>query len=512
MERGTRLFDLRDEQGRPLPLERLPQQRIVRGETLAGAEIVETLVRPLDGRERVWSFGGAPIRDEQGGILGGVTTFRDVTERRELERRTAESLAALLEMAWALVQGVGDETQEAPEGTSILVRLLRLVQRAIGSQYTAATLVTPETGAFQPLMVMGVSPEVEARWWSDLKSGKVSDYLTPEMAERLYAGEVLTFDLAGQPPIPGQDYFELQQVLAAAVWVNPRQVCLLGVEIRNRPAFTQAEQDVAQAAVRLMALVLERDRLLGERIAAQVQSRALDSANQEMSASLSLVGHELRTPITSIRGQAQLLKRRLQRLWDSAETSGRRNDEYARARVSVEEGLDRIEGQTRRMNRLVEDLLEVARLQTTQLEVQQEPCDLSNLVEKVVAEQQLAWLERQLHLRATTEEALWVEADVERLRQVVTNYLTNALKYAPLSPHRDHPAAERAAGARRGARRGARDSPRRAGPYLGALPLRARPRGPTRRWWGTGIGPLPVQGPHRGPGRSGGRGECAGAG
>lgn len=76
----------------------------------------------------------------------------------------------------------------------------------------------------------------------------------------------------------------------------------------------------------------------------------------------------------------------------------------------------------------------MARLQSTQLEVQQEPCDLSNLVEEVVAEQQLAWPERQLHLRATTEEALWVKADVERLRQVATNYLTNALKYAPLSP------------------------------------------------------------------------------
>ncbi|HEX6777252.1 MAG TPA: ATP-binding protein, partial [Ktedonobacterales bacterium] len=254
----SQMLVMRGEQGQPIQPERAPAARIVRGEILAGKSTMDVQVRTLDGHEREWEFSGAPTRDGAGEINGGVVMFHDVTERRALERRTAESLSALLEMAQALVQEVGDGTQAAEVNAGVLPRIARLVQRALDGQYTAAMLVTPETGELHPLMVVGLSPEVEERWWSGLKSGKVSDFVTPEMAERLYAGEVLTLDLAGQPPVPGQDYFEIQQALAAAVWVNPRQVCLMGVEIRNRPTFTQAEKDLAQAAAQLIALVLQR--------------------------------------------------------------------------------------------------------------------------------------------------------------------------------------------------------------------------------------------------------------
>ena len=169
------------------------------------------------------------------------------------------------------------------------------------------------------------------------------------------------------------------------------------------------------------------------RLRQQVAARALalDSANQEMSISLSLVGHELRTPLTSIRGQAQLLQRRLRQLAVPPIDSERSRAGDIGVCTPLEEGLERIEAQTRRMDRLVEDLLEATRVQTKSLDLRQEPYELGSLVEEAVAEQQRAWPERRLHLQMTTSDAVWVEIDGERIRQVLTNYLTNALKYAP---------------------------------------------------------------------------------
>jgi signal transduction histidine kinase/FixJ family two-component response regulator len=421
----SQMLLMRDEQGQPLPPERAPAARIVRGEILAGKSTMDVQVRTLDGREREWEFSGAPTRDGAGNINGGVVMFHDVTDRRALERRTAESLSALLEMAQELVQGVGDGTQTAEMDAGVLPRIARLVQRALDGQFTAATLVTPETGELHLLIVVGLAPEVEERWWGGLKSGKITDFLTPEMAERLHAGEVLTLDLAGQPPIPGRDYFELQQVIAAAVWVNPHQVCLLVVEIRNRPAFTQAEKDLAQAAAQLIALVLQRDQLLREREAARARALASEETTRRMDEFLGIASHELRTPLTSLSATVQIAQRQLQQTLASA--SPPQSGDRLRQMQTL---LERLTRQVRRLDRLVGDLLDATRISAGKLEMRLASCELGVIVREAVEAQRAAWPKRRITLDLPTGTTVPLEADADRLGQVVTNYLTNALKYS----------------------------------------------------------------------------------
>ena len=57
--------------------------------------MVETLARGADGHDHWFSVGGAPIRSDAGKIIGGVIAYRDVTERRSLEREIAERAALL---------------------------------------------------------------------------------------------------------------------------------------------------------------------------------------------------------------------------------------------------------------------------------------------------------------------------------------------------------------------------------------------------------------------------------
>ena len=79
-----------DGDGKIIPTEQLPTARALRGETVNGSRAVEELVHSPDGRVLRTSVSAAPVRDPAGHIREAVVVVRDVTTRRELERRVAE--------------------------------------------------------------------------------------------------------------------------------------------------------------------------------------------------------------------------------------------------------------------------------------------------------------------------------------------------------------------------------------------------------------------------------------
>ena len=96
-DRALRI-DLRDDEGRRIPPERLPARRVLTGETLVGIETILLVARGADGGDHWYIVGGAPIQDDAGQIAGGVIIFRDVTERRQLGQQTRWQ-ASMLERA-----------------------------------------------------------------------------------------------------------------------------------------------------------------------------------------------------------------------------------------------------------------------------------------------------------------------------------------------------------------------------------------------------------------------------
>jgi signal transduction histidine kinase len=98
---------------------------------------------------------------------------------------------------------------------------------------------------------------------------------------------------------------------------------------------------------------------------------------------------------------------------------------------SLEPLLARLAGQTTRLTRLVDDVLDISRIQAGRLEIRRVRCELGALVREVVQIVQEGASDRVIALAPLPLEPVWVEADPARLAQVVENYLTNALKYAP---------------------------------------------------------------------------------
>jgi signal transduction histidine kinase len=92
--------------------------------------------------------------------------------------------------------------------------------------------------------------------------------------------------------------------------------------------------------------------------------------------------------------------------------------------------LERTDRQMKRLERLIADLLDVSRIAAGKLEMRPARCDLCDIVREAVEEQQAAWPARAITLDLPRHGPLAVEADADRIGQVVTNYLTNALKYS----------------------------------------------------------------------------------
>jgi signal transduction histidine kinase len=131
---------------------------------------------------------------------------------------------------------------------------------------------------------------------------------------------------------------------------------------------------------------------------------------------LSIVSHELRTPLTSIQGYAQLLEGRLRA------TAPVESKELAHLRV--------IRSQVGRMRRLVDDLLDVSRIDRRGgVSIEPAEVDLAELAREAVARARREHPDRSISLE--TPEVLGVQADRDRLDQVLTNLLDNAVKYSP---------------------------------------------------------------------------------
>lgn len=126
------------------------------------------------------------------------------------------------------------------------------------------------------------------------------------------------------------------------------------------------------------------------------------------------VSHELRTPLTAIRGYTEALM-----------------DETSDSEP-VGKFLDIIHRHATRMERLVNDLLRLARLDAGQEVAEYAPCDLRALIEAVVSDFESAAREKQQQLRVTVApEACTMVADPSKIHDILRNLIENAVNYTP---------------------------------------------------------------------------------
>jgi PAS domain S-box-containing protein len=177
----------------------------------------------------------------------------------------------------------------------------------------------------------------------------------------------------------------------------------------------QLQEQTAELEMQQEELQSAYDRLLAQTEELERARKAANEANEAKSQFLSTMSHELRTPLNAIGGYVQLMEMEVQGpITDAQRTS-----------------LDRIMRSHRHLLRLVNDVLDLSRIEAGRMDYRIEELDLPSIVASVVpmVEPQLA--EAGLTFDASFDEARSARADREKTQQILINLLTNAVKFTP---------------------------------------------------------------------------------
>ncbi len=208
-------------------------------------------------------------------------------------------------------------------------------------------------------------------------------------------------DSAAKPMVAGN----LSQM--AVPVVNQGVVrAVIHLENPHRDAFSQEDMSFVARLADHAAIAIENARLYQQ----------AQSANQAKTEFMSIASHELKIPMTSIKGYAKLLT-----LGTAGDLTDRQKD-----------FLNIIAANVDRMDRLVADLLDVSRIEAGRLRLDMQPVDLREVIDTVLQSVETQITAKKLALQLEVPEKLPpVLGDQGRLIQVITNLVSNAYKYTP---------------------------------------------------------------------------------
>lgn len=373
-----------------------------------------------------------------------VSSIRDISARKRLEQRTQTALDALVDMAQALTGPLGAadraadssilgtfdvvaDAERVPDTNVVTRRLAEAALRVLGGDRVQFTSIDPETDHLRPLVRVGEPVEDEPRWAAAMGQCRLTDYLLPDQIARLCAGEVLMFDLT-TPTRARWPTSKAYPTLVAPMRLGTELVGVLSVDFgASQPNFSAADRGLARATADMATLVLQRDRLLWEREAALVRELAWQESTQRMDEFMATASHDVRSPLTVTMGEIALATRWFERL---AAAVLEQSPDLADRVAGVRRCLDETSQSVDRLAGLVGVLFDTALVRSGKLEIHRTLCDLVALVREAVEAQRVAHPSRTIDLQMAVASPLPVEADAVRIGQVLTNYLTNALKYS----------------------------------------------------------------------------------
>jgi signal transduction histidine kinase len=421
-------IQLQDEKGSPLPCDMSPHARMLRGEVIPGSQAIDIRLRTLDGRVAELSVAGGPIHASNGQIIGAVSLIRDVRERRRLERFTRDAMDGLFQMVETLVsERELDSPSPVQASDAILQQVAAMMYRIMQLDFIGIATYSNALDPLQSRAVVASSEAHQALWRQTIARSSLSAYVDSSTLDRLQSGESCELPPRWSHDGTHDGTGEYQRLITPLL-SRKRFIGLIEAEYRgNTLPDALDHRALFRSSTRLVALGIEQRRLLNEQIEMRAGMLALHEANRRMDEFLGIASHELRTPMTSVAlyldRTAQILKSRpapdnpdfalRDQLLDKLQAM------LAKARV-----------QLRRQQRLVNDLLDFSRIHNSWINLQLSRCPLTPLVQEAIEEELLLNPTRTIQLQSGAPAGILVVADADRLRQVVGNYLSNALKYS----------------------------------------------------------------------------------
>ena len=189
--------------------------------------------------------------------------------------------------------------------------------------------------------------------------------------------------------------------------------------------FTDADLRLLTTIAANVGVAIHNAKLFEETKQARAAAEEADAAK---SAFLSTVSHELRTPLTSVLGFAKIIKKRLEdRIFPLLTTDDRK---VRQTIEQVGENLNVVVSEGERLTKLIDDVLDLAKIEAGKLEWHMETVEMAGVIDRATSATSSLFHQKGLALvRDVAEDLPPVAGDADRLLQVVINLISNAVKF-----------------------------------------------------------------------------------
>ena len=385
-------------------------------------EVEFRVIRP-DG-ELCWlvGWGRAVERSETGGAIRSVGLTMDISARKRseearvaLEREHAmRGVAEAAQRRSAFLAEAGTTLSGSLDPVATLEAIARLVVPRLADWCLVDLIPDAESGDEPEVVVAHADPQIEA-WLRQARREHPIDaaandgpgHVLRTGVGRLYpspAGSLSTV-IGGEEDGEFASGPAVGSLLAVPLTARGATLGVLTLGTNRQDGYGASDLQLAEELARRAALAADNARLY----------RSAQNAIRDRDQFLSVAAHELRTPVTTIGGFAELLERE--------NRGGRLGERATRFLSRIGEASERLTG-------LIEDLLDVSRIRLGVMPLRLQSVDLGVLVE-AVTERYRDEIGPRYRLEVLIAGDCAVAADADRIEQVLTNLLTNAVKYSP---------------------------------------------------------------------------------
>lgn len=368
---------------------------------------------------------GEQWHDEQGQLIGLRGTTLDITEHKQVE----EALQLRMKQFLTIYQ-VAQRLQHLLTPDLLAQEIISILEALVDYEFIAVLLLDAESGRLHPFAI------------SDQLKGKA--FIAQDKAYIKSQEPGLGRGITGWVAQTGQSvnsgdvtknphYFmmrpNIRSELCVPLRVGDEIIGVLNIETPQPDAYDITDQHLLETVSTQIAAAIQNTRLLAqiqqdaakleERVAQRTAELAVakeraESADRLKSAFLATMSHELRTPLNSIIGFTGILLQEL---------PGKLNPEQAKQ-------LGMVQGSALHLLALINDVLDISKIEAGQLVAALAPFDVRQVVEKVAQAARALAEKKGLALRVEIDPAVGeLHSDRRRVEQIMINLMNNAIKF-----------------------------------------------------------------------------------
>ncbi|MDE2180349.1 MAG: PAS domain S-box protein [candidate division NC10 bacterium] len=381
----------------------------------------EIINRRKDGSLYIEDQTITPVRDKRGDITHFIAIKQDISERRRAEA----TRHALYQASLAIQEAIGLQER--------LNRLLQTAQTVLELDHVNIFLADPTEKILQSVASLEMEePLAGVRVPIGSEGGGLAQAYRTQQAVIWDGHAPLPEPLRLKPPYDQIKSLRSQAFAFIPLVVQGRAIGVLGADwTQSRRPLDRATLELLQLFALQAAIAIERARLYEEQRMAAIQLEAtveertrqlqealrrVEAASRHKSEFLANMSHELRTPLNSILGFAELL----------------RDPQFGTVPAKRDRYLDHIHQSGQHLLQLINDLLDLSKVEAGKLEIRPEAFPLTEAMTAAIEQFRTQVDAKELTLSLQLEQAPDIlVADPLRFKQILYNLLSNAVKFTP---------------------------------------------------------------------------------